>query len=1637
MILSRTQVMIRIFQRWQLLCVALIICIVKAHAQFPNPALFNTATNASGNGTLSVGSNDLNWLASNTGSTGTYVSAQSTGQVYSSWVASPYNNANWISFPHGCSTSVPALHTCTYPNNEDVYYKLTFNLPSLSCGQSISTPSTYCLSFDFFADNCVSDIHVNGVLSYSSSLSLSSQYYSSGYSSNANLTAVLCNNWQAGTNTVLVHVRSGAGLSSTNQTWEAFLAQANQTVNPSVGNPFSASVSVSNAACFGGTGSATVVATGGVGSYTYSWTPSGGTGSVATNLSAGSYSCSVSSGTGCSVTRTLNITQPTSVTINSTQSNAGCYGGTGSATLSPSGGTGPYTYSWLPSGGNASVATSLIAGTYSCVVSSSNCAQTKTLTITQPTSLTLNGVKTDPLCFGSTGSATVNATGGNGPYSYTWIPAGGSASVASGMLAGNYTCVVTTGSTCPTTSLSLTLTDPPALSVSITPVSGTVCTADSLTLFATTTGGTGAATFNWLGGGSSASVQAFSSVPGAYTYSVSASDANSCIAGYSTDVTFYDSNFLTTNTVSACEGDTVSLIASGGLTYTWQPSGINGNTFTVSPVASGSFSVNATSAFGCTTGTTSFVFLKPAPTLSFNTAAINCAYLGSATVTAAGGTGPFTFSWSPTAQTTSIATGLYPGNYTLNVADLGTGCDYQRTTYFAPLVPLTGTLATNGTVACFADATASANITLSGGSGSETYTWSGPGGSQYTQGAVNLPAGSYTVQVTDALTYCGVTQTFNIVQPSALTLSISVSAYSVCLGESIALSASGTGGTPAYTFTWTGTPQNAGAIKTETASGYYSYSVAANDAHNCSFSNTVQVRFVDNPTVSVTSVSICPQEAAILTSSGAATYSWSNFSTGNYIIVSPPSHTEYTVTGSSQGCTASAVGTVSIKPVPTVTFTHNSPVCEGDSLKMFSNSNFQYLWTGPGNFTSSQQNSFIALSTPSNSGTYSVKVTAVNGCTASASANLTVNPLPLLTAGGSTVCEGQTAHVWAGYLNGATYNWTGPGLTSTLQTVAIPNAGPANAGIYNVTALSKFGCARSQTVEVQVLSPPVAGITGTNSACEGDQVQLTGSGGGTYKWKGPVNFVSSGQSVSVGTAGFYTLTVTSGICSDDTVGYITIYSLPVPLITAIPSNPCVNEAVNFSVTGQYMAYNWAGPAFNSSSSGPVLSAPSLSDSGIYSVSVTDGNGCVGIANTSIEVLPLPSVIVGGATVCVGEPAMLVASGGESYQWTGPLAYSSNKDSALIVSASLLNSGIYTVIVTGKNGCSSEATAQLVSNPFPLPQPALTLEPRKVCLNSTAILSASGGVDYYWKGPQSFYASGTTATLSASALEKAGVYTVTVRDANNCRGTNTIEVVIYDLPSSKVFLHQDKFCVPFCVTYSLQADSGSASLVSDMLYVDGGNQAGQNGSYCLEKEGNYTFRITYSDTNACVNTSSINVVAYPTPRADFDFYPPVPVAGIDEVQFYNRSDPGYAEFKWSFSPDPLDTIRTKEPTYIFKGSGSEGVTLIAKNSFGCADTISRPIVIDDEYALYIPDAFSPNGDGINDVFQAKGAGIRSLQLQVFDRWGELMFTSSDAQQGWDGLFRGQKCTPDTYVWRIIVSGNNNRQLEYTGKVYLLK
>ncbi|MFM7767127.1 MAG: beta strand repeat-containing protein, partial [Bacteroidota bacterium] len=800
------------------------------------------------------------------------------------------------------------------------------------------------------------------------------------------------------------------------------------TLNVTVGNGLSLSTVTSNPVCFGGAnGSITVSATGGAAPLTYVWNGSASTSSTASGLMAGTYTVTVTDANGCTGITNASLSSPSQLTSSSTSGNILCNGGTTTATVTPSGGTSPYTYVWAPSGGTAATSTALTAGSYTCTITDANgCTTVRNITLTQPSALSATSTQGTIACNGGTTTATVNPSGGTSPYTYVWSPSGGSAATSTALTAGSYTCTITDANGC-TTVRNITLTQPSALSATSTQ-GNIACNGGTATATVTPSGGTSPYTYAWSPSGGSAATST-SLTAGIYTCFIT--DANGCTT--IRNVTLTQPSVLSATTTQgtiACNGGTATATVnlSGGTspyTYTWSP--IGGTGATSSALVAGSYTCTISDANGCTAVGNITLTQPSALSVTSTQGTITCnGGTATATVNLSGGTSPYTYTWSPNGGTGATSTALVAGNYSCTITDAN-GCTTIRNITFTQPSALSVT-STQGAIACNGGTT-TATVNPSGGTAPYTYAWSPSGGSASTSTA--LVAGNYTCTITDA-SGCTSVRNITVTQPAILTVGATSNTASCGLANGSA-TANPSGGTQPYNYIW-----NPSGANTPTASGLIAgtYTVTINDANGCTATATTNVANIGSPSVTTSTVSnvscfgLNNGSAGVSVSGGVApyAYSWSP-SGGNAANANALAAGSYTVlvTGAN-GCTASI--NISITQPSQLVLSANST-----SVSCFGGTNgtasvsalggtapFTYSWSVIGGATVSINN-IVA-------GNYSCLVTDAQGCTATASTSVSQPSALLLNINTTDVLcfNGSTGSATA-IVNGGTplyqYAWSG------------------------------------------------------------------------------------------------------------------------------------------------------------------------------------------------------------------------------------------------------------------------------------------------------------------------------------------------------------------------------------------------------------------------------------------------------------------------------------------------------------------------------------------------------------------------------------------------------------------------------------
>lgn len=758
--------------------------------------------------------------------------------------------------------------------------------------------------------------------------------------------------------------------------------------------------------------------------------------------------------------------------------------------------------------------------------------------------------------------------------------------------------------------------------------------------------------------------------------------------------------------------------------------------------------------------------------------------------------------------------------------------------------------------------------TFLGGAGDEYGTAIGvdASGGVYVTGSTGSTAYPVTAGVYDQ-SFNGGVDVFVTKVSACIAPAITIGSNSpVCTGQTINLTSSG-----ASTYTWSGPNSFASNVQNPAIAGATTansgiYTVTAVNASGCANTATVNVNVGPNATAA-SNAPLCAGQTLNLSSSGGATYAWSGPNSFTSASQNPSiagittaGNGTYSVTVTDgNGCTATASVSVTVNALPNATASSNAPVCAGQTLNLTSGTvaGATYSWSGPSSYSSTLQNPVIAAATTANSGTYSVIVTNANGCTATASVSVTVNALPAATASANgPLCAGQTLNLTSG--GGAMYSWSGPNsYSSALQNPSVSNVTAAQGGTYSVIVTSAAGCSATATVNVVVNALPTAAASGNSPLCEGQTLNLTSSGGATYAWSGPSSYVSSAQNpslanVTAANTGTYVVTVTNASgCTATVSAVITVNALPVA--AASSNGPiCAGQTLNLASSGG-VTYQWSGPnSFSGTLQNVSVTNASVTDGGTYSVIVTNASGCTATAtvNAVVNALPSPSAAANGP-LCEGQTLNLTSSGGVTYQWSGPNSFISTTQNPSLANVTVADAGTYSVIVTDAAGCSATANSSVAVNT--LPAAASTVN-GPVCEGQAINLSATGGTSYAWNGPNSFSSAQQNPSLNNVTIADAGVYSVTVTDANGCSASSSATVVINANPVVAAMENG-----PLCAgsTLNLTASGGATYAWSGPGNFQSAVQNPVITNVSAAEAGSYSVLVT--DSNGCSATAILNVI----------------------------------------------------------------------------------------------------------------------------------------------------------------------------------
>lgn len=1407
-----------------------------------------------------------------------------------------------------------------------------------------------------------------------------------------------------------------------------------------------------NANCNGGTGWAAVSATGGTGRYTYSWnTTPVQTTDTARNLAAGTYTATVTDSNGCQDTAIIVITQPSTLNASVTASTGlNCFAGSNAtATVTATGGTGPYTYSWNTTPNQTTAtATGLSAGNYIATVTDNlGCSDTALVIIAQPALLDARiSASSNINCNGNNnGSATVSVSGGTPSYTYSWntTPVQTTTSISS-LTPGNYVVTVTDSKGC-TDTAAVTITQPNALTASATTTNITCFGSNNGTATAVVNGGTTPYTYSWTTTPSQTTATATGLSAG--TYIVTVTDNQGCADTAVATITQplqLIANITAGRNVS-CYGnsDGWALVqatgGTGAYTYSWNMTPAQ-TTDTAKNLAAGTYIATVTDTNGCTDTATIIITQPLALNISVTGANVSCynGNNGSATVTVTGGTAPYTYSWNTLpVQTTATATGLTAGTYSVTVTDAN-NCTRTASVTLTQPTALNASITSFTNTSCNPANTGSATVAATGGTAPYTYSWNTLP-VQTTATATTLPAGVYIATVTDNKG-CTDTAMVTISQPTTLTASISAITYVNCNGgNNGAATVSVSGGTSPYTYSWNTTPAATTTTITSLTAGNYIATVT--DALGCTDTAlaTVTEPAILNASIANSSNANCASSATgwatVGVTGGTApyTYSWNTIPVQTTATATSLAAGAYIATVTdSKGCTDTAIIIIAQPIAVNAAITSKSDVsCNGTKTGSATVTvtgglpGYTYSW----NTTPVQT---TATATNLAAGTYIVTATDSRGCTDTAV--VAISQPTILDAGISSYTNvscnsgtnGSATVSASGGTSPYTYSWN----TTPPQTGA--TATGLAAGNYRGIITDNKGCL--DTVNVTITQPAtlLAAISTTSDvscyAGNNGSVGVSVSGGTTpytYSWNTtPVQTTASATALP---AGNYNVIVRDAKgCADTASATISQPPLLDAVLTGTTNAKCngdANGAANITVSGGTVPYTYSwntAPPQTTQNAGSLLA-------GTYTVTVTDGNGCMDTVRAVItEPAPFTITAAGMEKTCErysdGSAKVTGISGGAM-----PLVYSWNTTPVQTTDSAIkLPAGTYTVKVTDANGCEAIATADVQN----YPKPDLHLTPDQyLCIGNDISLEAEGGVIYHWTPPATLTCPTCPKTKAKPTVTT--TYTVDVVDSNNCPATGKVAITVLTKGEVAVGPPQE-----VCEGTNIQLYARGGS---EYTWWPGSSLNNANSATPLSSATTSTLYHVAIKQNECFTdtlSQMVNVVPMPT----IDLGPDREGVAGQEITL-DAKVTNATRIAWS-PTSGLSCADCYSPKLILERTVKYTATVY--NSLGCEAKDDITITVNcDQSILFVPNTFTPNGDGVNDRFYPSIRGVKTIKaLKVYNRWGQMLyeaydFPANDPNYGWDGTFKNQELTPDVFVYMIETQCASGERIFTKGDISLIR
>jgi gliding motility-associated-like protein len=451
--------------------------------------------------------------------------------------------------------------------------------------------------------------------------------------------------------------------------------------------------------------------------------------------------------------------------------------------------------------------------------------------------------------------------------------------------------------------------------------------------------------------------------------------------------------------------------------------------------------------------------------------------------------------------------------------------------------------------------------------------------------------------------------------------------------------------------------------------------------------------------------------------------------------------------------------------------------------------------------------------------------------------------------------------------------------------------------------------------------------------------------------------------------------------------------------------------------------------------GDTTSSISNLQAGNYMVVVTDSAGCPDSIPVNVPSTGFNVAMTNTNLLCNGD-CNATATANPS-NGAAPYSYSWQPYGGNGQTATGLCSGFYIVTVTDTTGCVSTASVTISSPPPIIVAPSSNIT---ICRGQSTVLtvSVSGGTQPYTYNWNNNLPNTSSHTISPTQTT---IYSVQITDANGCQSpVQNTQVKVNPVPVPD-FSSSPTDCPPSEVFFTNLTDSALTYLwnFGDPASGAANSSTLQTPSHIYNSGGNYTVTLIATNIYGCADTISIPAAVNVPPAPAVSLSASSQLLSIlDPVTtFYNNTSGAISYFIDFGDGDTLSTTSTGPYVHTYDSLGTYQVMLIAWDAAGCSDTSWLTLIIEEPTSLYIPNAFTPNGDATNEIFMVGAVNVMDFELLIFDRWGMLIYASKDVNAGWNGTYDGNKCQEDVYVWRLKYTDIHDNRYERIGHVSLIR